>query len=357
MDKLYSDLKIFNFDSKLKDFLNGKLSSPIHIRLKPTNKCNHRCSYCCFRNKKLFLSQLFNEKDEIPREKMKEIVRDLGRMEVKAVTFSGGGEPLCYPYITETVTGLIKRGIKVGVLTNGSLLQGEIAKVLGTHATWVRISMDSATAQTYAKIRGISVNEFDKVCGNISNFARIKDKNCELGVNFIVGRDNYRDVYAFLGLAKKLSVNHVKVCECVISTKNEENNRYHSAIFDIVSGQVKAGVSDFADSKFAIVDKFSSYHSGNYEKKYELCPFIRFLTVIAADMNVYACQDKAYTKNGRLGSIRNRSFEQFWFSAATKNKLTRLVPKYECRHHCTQDSKNKLLLDYINLRKMHLEFV
>ena len=129
-----------------------------------------------------------NENDEIPLEKMKEIVKDLGQMGVKAVTFSGAGEPLCYPYITEAIEGLLGVGIKVAILTNGSLLNGKVAEILSRGATWVRISMDAADAQTYAKIRGVSFREFDKVCDNIYNFAKIKSKNCELGVNFIVKR-------------------------------------------------------------------------------------------------------------------------------------------------------------------------
>jgi MoaA/NifB/PqqE/SkfB family radical SAM enzyme len=303
------------------------------------------------------LSQLFNEKDEIPRGKMKELVKDLGKMKVRAVTFSGGGEPLCYPYIPETVEGFLKRGIKIAVLTNGSLLKGEISKILGRHATWVRVSMDAATAKSYSEIRKVSINEFSRVCGNISDFANMKDRSCELGVNFIVSRDNYRDVYIFLNLAKKLGVNHVKVCECVVSTKNEENKRYHSAIFNAINEQIAAGISELADAKFTIVDKFSNQHADNYDKNYALCPFIQCLTVIGADMNVYTCQDKAYTVGGKLGSIGNKRFSDFWFSTATQKKLKRLVPAYECSHHCTQDSKNKLLLDYINLKKTHLEFV
>jgi len=103
MENVYSQSKIFHFNEKMTDLKADKITPPVHVRLKPINACNHRCFYCCYRNEELYLGQKMNEKDMIPREKMREIVKDLSASGVKAVTFTGGGEPLIYPYICETV--------------------------------------------------------------------------------------------------------------------------------------------------------------------------------------------------------------------------------------------------------------
>lgn len=359
MAKLYTDLKILNFDSKLKDMLNGVLSAPIHIRLKPTNRCNHNCYYCCYRNENLYLSELINANEEIPRRKMEGIVTDLKQMGVKAVTFSGGGEPLCYPYLTETIENLLNAKIKIAILTNGSLLKGEIAKVLAQGATWVRISMDAADSMMYAKIRGVGFKEFGKVCDNIYNFAKIKNRNSQLGINFIVTKENYKYIYKFLKLMKRLGADHVKISESIASTKREENKKYHSPFSSSVKKQMARGFSDLAAGNFSIIDKFDDFVDMNnyYEKKYTWCPFIQWLTVIGADMNVYTCHDKAYTKKGKLGSIKDKSFKELWFSNKTKEKLLHLNPSKDCNHHCTQHNKNLMLLDYLDVDRSHLEFV
>lgn len=359
MAELYTDSKILHFDSKLKDLSGGVLSAPIHIRLKPTNKCNHRCYYCCYRNENLYLNQLVNENDEIPYDKMREIISDLIRMKVKAVTFSGGGEPLCYPHIIETIESLLSQGIKIAVLTNGSLLKGEVTKVLSQRAIWIRISMDAADSKMYAKIRGVSLKEFDKVCKNIHNFAKMKNRNSQLGINFIVTKENYKDVYEFLKLMKKLGVDHVKVSESVVSTKRKENKEYHLSFLNLVKKQIVKGFSNLADDNFKIIDKFDDFVDGNnyYKKKYTWCPFIQCLTVIGADMNVYSCQDKAYTQKGRIGSVRDKSFQELWFSDSAKKRIIGLNPAKDCIHHCTQHTKNLMLLDYLNVNRSHLEFV
>ena len=116
---------------------------------------------------------------------MQEIISDISDMGVKAVTFSGGGEPLVYPYIVEAMQRILDADIDLSIITNGQLLKGERAEVLAK-AKWVRISFDSANAETYAKVRQLPLEAFDEVCGNIRQFARIKNHNCELGVNFVI---------------------------------------------------------------------------------------------------------------------------------------------------------------------------
>ena len=48
----------------------------------------------------LQLGEEIDVRDSIPEDKMNEIVDDLVKMDVKAVTFSGGGEPFLYKPFT-----------------------------------------------------------------------------------------------------------------------------------------------------------------------------------------------------------------------------------------------------------------
>ncbi len=359
MKNVYVGSKIFHFPEKLADLQARRQSAPLHVRLKPTNRCNHSCTYCCFRNENLYLGERMNEADQIPREKMQEIVADLGRMGVRAVTFSGGGEPLLYPHIVEAIQGLLRAGVKVAVLTNGALLRGKVAEVLACHATWIRVSMDAADAETYARNRRVATGEFEKVCGNIRNFSRISDRTCALGVNLIVTRENSGDVEAFLRMAKELGADHVKVSVAVVGTSPRENAEYLTPFFDAVKEQLAKATIALADDSFSIVDKVhlpESVEEG-FERSYPSCPFAQCLTVIAADQSVYTCQDKAYTESGLLGSIKDRSFAELWASDELKQALLRLDPSCECRHHCVAHGKNLVLMDYLQAHPEHVDFV
>ncbi len=356
-NKVYSDLKVFHFPSKLDDIANQRLSPPIHVRIKPTNVCNHSCYYCCYRNKKLVFSELFREPDFIPRDKMEKIISDLEHMRVRAVTFSGGGEPLLYPHIKESLTKLSKAGIGVGVLTNGSLLRGEIADVVANTVSWVRVSMDAADARTYSKYRDISPESFELVCDNIEKFSKNK-KGCKLGISFIVTKENHSKIFKYVELMKKIGVDHVKLSECVVSKDWRQNRKYMGRFF--ISAKKQIGKSlRLADENFSVIDRFQfpDKYNNNYKKPYTFCAFAQCLVIIGADLNVYSCQDKAYTTLGKLFSIRDQSFAEGWFSQENKDSLRKLNPSRACMHHCTQHAKNLMLLEYFAVNNAHLGFV
>jgi len=346
MSDVYSAGKVLHFPHKLRDLREGRLTAPIHVRLKPTNTCTHRCSYCCYRNPELHLSERMDERDEIPHDKMLEIVADLADMGVRAVTFSGGGEPLCYPFIIEAVEGLLDGGM-------------EVAELLARRATWVRISMDAADRELYAKTRSVRPEEFDRVCENIRGFARLDGRTCVLGLNLIVTRENRGDVRRFLEMSKELGADHVKVSGAVVSIKPKENAEYLAPFYDSAKAQIAEAAASLADASFGVVDKLHLPDSAeeSFEREYTWCPFAQCLTVIAADLNVYTCQDKAYTTSGWLGSIRDRRFSELWSSGELKRRLRTLDPSRHCRHHCVAHGKNRMLLDYLETDPDHLDFV
>ena len=108
MKPVYSNLKFLRFKEQLDALKNGHMASPVHIRIKPINACNHDCWYCAYHVDELQLGKLMEMKDVIPRDKMMEIIDDLGEMGIKAVTFSGGGEPTIYPHLEESINGTIQ---------------------------------------------------------------------------------------------------------------------------------------------------------------------------------------------------------------------------------------------------------
>ena len=160
MKDVYTKLKFLRFREQLDALENGHIAPPVHVRIKPMNPCDHDCWYCAYHVPELQLGKLMEMKDVIPREKMMEIIEDIHSMGVKAVTFSGGGEPTIYPYLEESIIKLGEYGIKVASLTNGSNLKGKIANAFAKYGTWVRISIDGWDSESYAKYRNIKVGEF-----------------------------------------------------------------------------------------------------------------------------------------------------------------------------------------------------
>lgn len=300
------------------------------------------------------LGQDMDERDFIAKGKMLEIINDIDQMGVKAVTFSGGGEPLLYKYIVETLRRLSQTKVKFAALTNGSQLKGEIAEILAHNATWIRISMDGWDNESYAKYRGVSKGEFSKLLNNIENFKKLAG-DCYLGVSYIIDQRNVHHIYDFTKTINQLGVDSVKMSPCIVSNNGKKNNQYHHKIFNTVKGQINLCKSDFSSDGFEI---FDSYHEldEKFSKEYNWCPFIQIMPVIGADLNVYTCHDKAYNlQNGLIGSIKNQSFQEFWIS--DKNNFFKTNPSKHCNHHCLPNITNKMILEYLNADENHLEFI
>jgi MoaA/NifB/PqqE/SkfB family radical SAM enzyme len=354
--QLYTRMKVFHFQQKL-DSLSRETDAilpPVHVRVKPTNVCNHRCSYCAYRAESLQLGCDMNQRDSIPRDKIHEIIDDFAEMGVGAVTFSGGGEPFCWPHLAEAANQLSRTSISFAALTNGARLTNEVAAVFAHHATWLRVSIDGWDDVSYARYRNVAEGEFTRVMNNMKAFKQLGGA-CYLGVSLIVDAANAPQVYNFIARLRDIGVDSVKVSPCIISNDGAENNVYHAPFFAEVKCQIARALDDFVDEHFEI---FDAYHEldEKFTKDYTWCPYLQILPVIGADLNVYSCQDKAYNlAEGLLGSIKNQRFRDFWMT--DKEKFFTINPSVHCNHHCVANGKNKMVFDYLNADPDHLAFV
>ena len=64
----YSKLKLAHHPEKLEALKKGIISSPLYVRIKPTNVCNHSCFYCVYEGDFSGMHDTMNKIDEIPKE-------------------------------------------------------------------------------------------------------------------------------------------------------------------------------------------------------------------------------------------------------------------------------------------------
>lgn len=352
--KSYSSLKLFKYRDQIDSLKSNELKAPIHVRIKPTNACNHHCHFCAYKVDHLQLGENMNTKDQIAPEKMREITRDLISMDVKAVTFSGGGEPLLYPDLISTIENFGEAGVKVAAITNGSFLKGEMAEAFLKYGSWIRVSMDYFDELSLQRSRKTRVGEFLNIIDNIKMFCE-KESSCTLGVSFIITKENAHKVFEICSLLKSVGVDHVKLSALVVSNDVAENNLYHCEIEEVVLEQINK-CEVLTDKSFKIINHFHRTNE-NFKKSYSSCPSMKFLTIIGADNTVYSCQDKAYTDSGKLGSIKDRSFKEFWYSNENREKLQGFNPKSNCAHHCVAHKKNQMIHEFMDLDDEHVAFI
>lgn len=358
MKKLkYSAMKVFHYPEKLASLPpeTDDIGAPLHVRIKPTNACNQRCRYCSYLNEDMQIGRHMEKRDRIPWGKMKEVIDDCVAMGVKAVTLSGGGEPLFYSHITETLRRLSESPLSFAMLSNGSLLKGEPAELMARHATWLRISIDGWDNPSYSRYRGVKEGMFDTVMDSISKFKALGGK-CSLGVSVIVDSDNVRYLYGTARRLKDSGADSLKVSPCFVSDDVLENQANAGAIMKKVKDQLARIATDLEDDSFEVYNHYHDLEDASC-KTYQWCPLAQIQPVIGADMNIYACHYTAYNRDlGLMGTIRDKSFREFWLT--DKRKFFKINPARDCKHFYCYDKLNKLITEYhYGLDEDHIPFV
>jgi MoaA/NifB/PqqE/SkfB family radical SAM enzyme len=150
--------------------------------------------------------------------------------EVSSVDFTGGGEPLLQPRLTEWMAEAKSAGCQTGILTNGLLLNRETAKrLIDAALDWVCVSMDGATADQYEKIRIGS--SFQRVCDNLASIAELRtDRIPKTMINFVIMHMNVHHVEEIVRLAARLGVDQVnfKQCDVVRGERGKGLGLFHT---------------------------------------------------------------------------------------------------------------------------------
>jgi MoaA/NifB/PqqE/SkfB family radical SAM enzyme len=123
-------------------------------------------------------------------------------MRTETVVLSGG-EPLLNPEWASIAEALRESGHEVWLLTSGLSLAKHARRAAELFQS-ITVSLDGTDAATYRAIRGLDA--FDKVCEGIRAAA---DQGVPPGIRVTLQRANYRQLPAFVDLAKKLGARSV----------------------------------------------------------------------------------------------------------------------------------------------------
>jgi len=345
LNNKYSDYKIVWFPEKLSSLKSGEIKAPIYLRIKPTNRCNQSCYYCIYNKEFSNMKKgIVPGIDEISKDKMFEILDDVSSIGVKAITYSGGGEPLLHKDIVDILIKTLDVKIDLSILTNGELLKDARADVL-SRAKWVRISSDYNTPELFKLSREGNEKRFKNIIENITKFSKIVANyktHCDIGINYIITKDNYKGVIDATKLYMDCGINNIRFSP--VWTPDFYN--YHKDIMEEIRELLNTAKQKFASESFFVYDSYN-ISSMARPRCYHKCYFMQIVSVIGADCNVYNCHNKSYDETGKIGSIKNQKFSDLWFSESTK-KYFEEFDGMTCNHQCANDKKNIFIHEIIN---------
>lgn len=337
--------KAFQHLDRLAEWQAGRLPAPVTVEIQPTNACNHACPNCTFSH----LVLVPGPKDVIDSQLLSSAIDQLADMGVKAITLSGGGEPLVYgrDRLLTMARQVRARGMDVALITNGSLLNNIEWLDL---CEWVRISLDGYDVDTFAKYHGRSSGEFDKVLHNIHILgeARYKSlregkKQATLGVGYLTDRTTTsHDIFAMAELCSGITgLSYLQFRPLVINMVADPSLKggyggFRNVEADAIIGWIHMAQERCGGNGFAVLASEDKYHllATPGHGKTAKCEGHFLEAVIAADGCVYRCCHTAGQKQFRLGDLQQQTFHDIWHGARNTDIYDSVDPRATCPAAC-----------------------
>jgi len=180
---------------------------PIHAEIDITDRCNVACYFCN--------QQDVRTKDQISIGHLTRLVDELAEGGLRSIRMSGGGDPLFHREILEFLDHVHARGIVIDNLTtNGALLTAPIAERLVAHAAReVIFSLNAVDAADYHRMMQSQPATFQRVVDNVRGLVAARgerDAPCVV-VQFLLDRENYRDLPRMYELGRSLGADRISV--------------------------------------------------------------------------------------------------------------------------------------------------
>jgi radical SAM protein with 4Fe4S-binding SPASM domain len=284
---------------------------PLVLSWNVTRKCNLKCSHCYINAAKEEL------KDELTTEEAKNLMDQISHVSRPLLILSGG-EPLLRQDIYELIRYGTGKGFRMGLGSNGSLIDGTVARNLkDAGVKTVSISLDSSIAEKHDEFRGVK-GSWQKA---INAIKALKQNNILVQVNTTVTQQNHSEIDQIMTLTEELGV---------------EN--FH--LFFLVPTGRGTKIADISPSMYE--DMIKSTFAKTAKHRLNVRPscapqFMRIAKDMGLDMRqwIRGCLAGLYYcrvyPNGdvtpcpylpvKLGNVREKPFSEIWFNSEVFKNL------------------------------------
>jgi len=355
MDSLRIDShKLMYHIPRVNDWIQGKDVYPIYMEISPSGACNHRCTYCG-------LDFMEYQARRLDTSLLKERLTELGQLGLKSVMFAGEGEPFLHKDMADITLHAKKSAIDVAFTTNGTLLKKEIADQILSSTSWIKVSINGATEETYAKIHQCPEADFKKVIDHLTYAAELRDKenlSCALGMQLLLLPENHHEAIALAQLARDIGMDYL-VIKPYSQHPQSKTKKYQDIKYDEFL-YLKEELDRIVTDKFKVIFRLGAMKKWDgASRNYQCCQALPFWSYIDAGGKVWGCSVYLNDERFFYGNIYENTFQEIWESQRRKESLKWVLEKLDasqCRVNCRMDEVNRYLWELRNPSN-HVNFI
>ncbi len=275
-------------------------ANPILVEIAPTGYCNADCPWCFFKDK--------YDSAIIHTGTMLRVIKELAIAGIRAINWTGGGEPTLHPDLGTFIQYAHRKGIKQGIFTNAFKEIPEQDKL-----EWVRISL---TDRGYSVINkpnisfGICINQTEKYTPEDLRFMCLE--------------------------AKKFGAIYFQIRPALIGSWNIQPYLEEPEY-----------LKEYSSIDFNVYTTTYKYKEATRKRDYGLCYGYHFCPSVDWKGMLGVCLYMMHDKRFILGDLNKNHFLEIWQGIPGHIKV---LP--ECQNCCKNHEINRLLFAAKNIRQI-----
>lgn len=309
----------------------GGQPAPVNVEIDLTNRCNLGCEGCHFAYthtrgplaKRPKPGGLLDMGDVMDGKLARSILAQLAAAGVRSVSWTGGGEPTLHP----DFVGIIRDcPLPQGIYTNGTLIDTQRAAVMKQRMEWVYVSLDRHTRAAYQEYK--KTDAFIAAMRGITNLVEAEGR-ATIGVGFLIGERNYRDVFEIVQFAQMLGVHYVQFRPEI--HYNAAHPQERPAGLEWIDKAIeRLRVVEDVPGVVVDISRFEMYRDWQAHP-YPLCHWAQIQAVITPNGRVWTCVNRRGFEGDCLGDLSRETFSDVWARSQAKevDGLCRVM----CRGH------------------------
>lgn len=303
----FNSMKVLCWRDRIDTILEGDIPPPVAVEIDPSNLCTQNCVWCMFKDFKQ------RERVSLGSTIMEDLIVDLGGIGVKAITFTGGGEPLVNPATPEAMALASRLGIQVGLVTNGDRLEREyVFNAVSETCRYVRLSIDAGSDGTYFRLK--KPRNRDQLTRNLELMRRLIDGGFtgDVGAAFLIHPDTYRELPLLISRLEDVGASYLQVRPCIGVEFNPAMINFSRDVVDGYRGKLR------------IYANFKRFDEIRYGMDFQRCRATPLLGIVGADAKMYICCQFRGNSDYVIGDLKEKRFSEQWGREIHRKAIERI---------------------------------